>query len=343
MPSLRFLVGLVLCALACVSAVAQSSNLTTELDPDSQPRRSFQTQVSALFNAEDFRQLDQIADSARSQRQRFLGGGWKLRAFYKILRDPGSRTATDEVWNAHIQRLERWIAASPDSAAPRIALAGTYIGFAWKARGGGPGDTVTSEGLKLFYERVQKARDTLDEAKSISAIDAQWFVEMETVAMAQGWDRDKTKKLVQEAGSVEPGYFYTYDQYVSYLLPRWYGKPGEAEDFLKSISDRIGGAEGDSIYFQIATNFNCCRPIAWLPGISWDRVREGFAATEKLYGTTNQELNALAFMAVRQGDTETAQQLFGRIGENWDQDVWGGKPRFDRSKATLTLAKPLEP
>ena len=332
-----------LCALVCVSAVAQSSNLATELDPDSQPRRSFQTQVATLFNSEDFRQLDQIADSARSQKLRFLGGGWKLRAFYKILRDPGSLTATDEVWNAHIERLERWIAASPNSSAPRIALAGTYVVFAWKARGNGPGSTVTSEGQKLFYERVQKARDTLDEAKSISAIDAQWFVEMETIGLAQGWDRDKMEKLVQDAGSVEPEYFYTYDQYVYYLLPRWYGKPGEAEEFLKSVSDQIGGAEGDSIYFQIAMDLNCCRPTAWMPNVSWDRVKQGFAATEKLYGITNQQLNAFAFMAVRQGDSETAEQLFARIGDNWDQDVWGGKPRFDRSKATLSLAKPLEP
>ena len=62
-----------------------------------------------------------------------------------------------------------------------------------------------------------------------------------------------------------------------------------------------------------------------------------FAALEELYGTTNYQLNAFAFMAVRQGDTETAQQMFTRIGDNWDADVWGTKDKFERSKTTLSL------
>jgi hypothetical protein len=337
-PWLKFALGsLIFGAVVCASAWAQSSNLATESDPDSQPARSFQIQVHTLFNQENFRQLDEIAEAARSQKQRFLGGGWKLKAFYNALRGPGSLTSTDDVWNAHIERLKRWIAAIPNSSAPRVALAGAYVRFAWKARGNGLGDAVTSEGWKLFSERVQKARDTLNDAKSISAADPQWYWEMETVALAQGWGRDTTEKLVEDASSVEPGYFYTYNQYVNYLLPKWYGQPGDSEDFLKSTSNRIGGIEGDFIYFQIAMDLNCCRPKAQMPNLSWDRVKQGFAALEKLYGSTNHQLNAFAFMAVRQGDGETAQQLFTRIGDNWDEDVWGSKDRFERSKATLSL------
>jgi hypothetical protein len=339
MPWLKFaLASLILGAVVCASAWAQSSNLATESDPDSQPARSFKIQVRSLFNSENFSHLDEIAEAARSQKQRFLGGGWKLRAFYNALREPGSLTATDDVWNAHIARLERWIAASPDSSTPRVALARAYLGFAWKARGNGPGETVTPDSWKLFSERVQKARETLNDAKSISAANPQWYLEMETIALAQGWGRDTTDKLVGDASDIEPGYFYIYSQYANYLLPKWYGEPGDSEEFLKSAADRIGGAEGDFIYFQIARNLNCCRPKAQMPNLSWDRVKQGFAALEKMYGSTNDQLNAFAFMAVRQGDSETAQQLFTRIGDNWDEDVWGSKDKFERSKATLSLA-----
>jgi hypothetical protein len=339
MPWLKFaLGGLILGALVCASASAQSSNLATESDPDTQPARSFQMQVRTLFNQEDFSQLDDIAETARSQKQRFLGGGWKLRAFYNALQGPGSRTSTDDVWNAHVARLERWIAVSPNSSAPRVALAGAYLRFAWKARGNGPGETVTSEGWDHFEERVWKARKTLDDAKSISAANPQWYVEMETVALAQGWTRETTDKLVQEASNVEPDYFYFYNKHANYLLPKWYGKPGDSEDFLKSTADRIGGDQGDFIYFEVARDLNCCRAKAQMPNLSWDRVKQGFAALEKLYGSSNQELNAFAFMAVRQGDNETAQQLFTRIGDNWDEVVWGNKDKFERSKATLSLA-----
>jgi hypothetical protein len=338
MPWLKCAISsLILGGVICASACAQSSNLATDSDLDSQPARSFKIQVRTHFNQENFSQLDEIAEAARSQKQRFLGGGWKLKAFYDVLREPGSLTSTDDVWNAHIDRLKRWIAASPNSSAPRVALARAYLRFAWKARGNGMGDTVTSQGWTLFSERVQKARDTLDDAKSISAANPQWHVEMETVALAQGWDRATTEKVVEDASNVEPGYFYTYDQYVNYLLPKWYGQPGDSEDFLKSISDRIGGAEGDFIYFQIARSLNCCRPKLQMPNLSWDRVKQGFVALEKLYGSTNEQMNAFAYMAVRQGDSETAQQLFTRIADNWDEVVWGSKDRFERSKATLRL------
>ena len=46
---------------------------------------------------------------------------------------------------------------------------------------------------------------------------------------------------------------------------------------------------------------NCCKAKAQAPGVCWDRVKRGFASLERLYGGTNYERNALAFMAVRQG------------------------------------------
>jgi Domain of unknown function (DUF4034) len=338
MPWLKFALGsLILGAVACAPAWSQSSNPAIESDSDSQPARNFQVQVRTLFNQENFAQLDEIAETARSPKQRFLGGGWRLKTFYNALRGPGSLTSTDDVWNAHIERLERWIAESPNSSAPRVALAGAYIRFAWKARGNGMGSTVTADGWRLFSERVQKARDTLNDAKAIAASDPQWYWGMETVALAQGWGRETTEKLVEDASTVEPGYFYTYSEYANYLLPKWYGQPGDSEDFLKSTADRIGGAEGDFIYFEVATGLNCCRQRQQMPDLSWDRVKQGFAALEKLYGTTNYQLNAYAFMAVRQGDTGSAQQLFTRIGDNWDADVWGTKDKFERTKMTLSL------
>jgi hypothetical protein len=93
------------------------------------------------------------------------------------------------------------------------------------------------------------------------------------------------------------------------------------------------------LYFQVALSLNCCKAKAQAPGVCWDRVKRGFASLERLYGGTNYERNALAFMAVRQGDQEFAQQLFARIGDNWNQRVWGSKDKFESSKASLSLGR----
>jgi Domain of unknown function (DUF4034) len=306
-------------------------------DADSQPANAFRTTVRNLFNEEKFDELDELAGNVRAQKSRFLGGGWKLNALYSVLQGPGSLTATDAVWNAHIESLQRWIAQKPGSITPRIALADAYIRFAWKARGNGLSNTVTSDGWKLFTERIAQAQQTLEAADSLSIKDPHWYRSMEIVALAQGWDRSRTDSLVQQAIMVEPDYFYIYGAYTNFLLPKWYGRSGEAEAFAASAADRVGGQEGDFVYFKIVSGLNCCKRQPQMQNISWDRVKQGFAALEQLYDSTNFEKNAMAFMAARQGDREFTQQLFDSIGDNWDEQVWRSKAEFDRAKTSLAL------
>ncbi len=307
-------------------------------DVDSQPARAFRTTVRNLFNDQKFEQLEEIAGAARSQKERYRGGAWKLRIFYKTIQEPGSLTATDAAWDAHIDRLRRWIAAKPNSPTPRVALAQSYLQLAWKARGNGYANTVTSDDWKLFNQRVQQAQETLQQAESLGvAKDPEWYRNMQTVARAQGWDRARAEDLVQKASNFEPGYYYFYNAHANYLLPKWYGKAGESETFAQTISDQVGGREGDFVYFMLVLDLNCCKPKAQMQNISWDRVKQGFAALEELYGSTNYEVNGLAYTAVRQGDRQFAQQLFTRIGDDWDEDVWHTKENFTRSKSTLSL------
>ena len=87
-------------------------------EADSQPERVFRTTVRNLFNEEKFAELEEIANTARSEKSRFRGGAWKLHSFYDAIRTPGSLTDTDAVWNAHVERLQRWITAKPDSSTP---------------------------------------------------------------------------------------------------------------------------------------------------------------------------------------------------------------------------------
>ena len=306
-------------------------------DADSKDANAFRTNVANLFNQEKFDQLDEIANEVRSQKSRFPGGAWKSHVFYSVLREPGSLTATDQTWNVHFERLQRWIERNPDSITPDVALAASYLRFAWKARGKGYANTVTADGWRLFAERVQKARDVLEQAQSLATRDPEWYRTMQTVSLAQGWHQKQAEELFAEANSVEPGYYYFDEAFANYLLPKWYGKPGDSEEFAQSIAERIGGAEGDSVYFRIALSLNCCKAQPQVPSISWERVKQGFASSKQLYGSTNYQRNAVAFMALRQGDREYAQQLFARIGDNWNERVWRSKDNFDRSKSSLTL------
>ena len=290
--------------------------------------RDFRVSLLGLFNSGRYADLDALAQQMQQQRSRFAGGAWRLHVFFNTLSSPGAETATDAAWAAHIARLEQWARSSPASPTPRIALAQTYLRFAWKARGHGYSNTVTPEGWELFRSRVQSARSTLEECAVAAESSPHWYLEMQGVALDQQWDRAEFDALAERALAHEPGYYYFAVAESNYLLPKWYGKPGDTERYAAQVADRIGGDEGDAVYFQIAAAINCCKRTQ-APALSWPRVQRGFAAVESLYGSTNRERNVMAYLAVHSGDTATAQHLFARISNDWSESVWKTKAAFD--------------
>lgn len=348
------------CGLGCQSTGVSGQRIvqTTELAAPSEPSAeqavsletgtdsadsadsnvlAFRANLVSLFSQDKYSDLDAIAAQLRSQRLRFKGGAWQLHVFYRTLTYPGSTTAMDAEWQAHIAKLERWRQESPASPTPRLALAETYLRFAWKARGTGYASTVTPEGSALFRQRVQSARGILEEAAQISSACPEWYRQMQTVALAQQWDRQQYAALAAQAMNSDPGYFYNAIAEANYLLPKWYGQRGDTERFAGQVADKVGGAEGAALYFQIAAAMNCCGRTQ-ARAMSWPRVAQGFAALEQLYGSTNYERNVMAYMALRAGDVATATQLFARIGNDWDQSVWKSKARYDASRTGRAIA-----
>ena len=316
-------------ALSCGCLSAQSAPADDFNELDSQPARVFRTTVRDALNREDFAQLENIAATVRAEKARFLGGLWKLGTFYATVQGPGSLTSSDAVWTAHIARLKRWGAAYPESITPRVALAQSYIRYAWKARGNGFANTVTEQSWKQFGERIASARATLEQARPVAGNDPQWYRSMLTVALAQGWPRAEEDELAQSAIAAEPAYYSLYVAHAYYLLPRWHGKAGESEEFAASSADRLGGQSGSVIYFMIAQTLDCCGSKNILPTLPWDRIKEGFNALEGLYGSTNYQRNVIAYLAVRNHDQEFANQMFARIGDDWNETVWKTKANFN--------------
>jgi Domain of unknown function (DUF4034) len=294
-------------------------------------QRDFRVSLLGLFNSGRYADLDTLAQQLQRQRSRFVGGAWRLHVLFATLSSPGAETATDAAWEAQIAKLNNWAQNSPASPTPRIALAQTYLRFAWKARGHGYANTVTPEAWALFKDRVQLARSTLEQSAALAENSPHWYLEMQGVALDQQWDRAAFEALAERALAHEPDYYYFATSESNYLLPKWYGKPGDTERYAAEVADRIGGDEGDAVYFQIAAAINCCNRTQ-APALSWPRAQRGFAAIESLYRSTNHERNVMAYLALRNGDAAAAQQLFARIGNDWSESVWKTKAAFDAAR-----------
>ena len=299
----------------------------------------------ALFKSRSWAKLDALAERLRSQRLRFQGGGWQLHVLYYVVLVADSPYQTDADWERRIAALKDWSRAFPASPTPRIALADAYSAYAWVARGTGDADSVTPEGWKLLNERDEEARRILEGCEAICRSDPEWYNATLGVDYAEGSSRSVVESLADEALQKYPGYFYVVEDVAEYLLPKWYGAPGDTEQYAEAVADRLGGDKGDATYFFTAyiglvEEYHCesCMP----PAMSWPRILRGYAAVQRLYGTNNYEVNALAYLAMRAGDTETAQRAFKEIGENWNRDVWQSKADFDSERSALNQ-KQVEP
>jgi hypothetical protein len=303
--------------------------------------KAYRSAVRGLVDAEDFQQLDCIADSARVNKSRFPGGKWQLYTFYRGVSEIEGH-ATEDDWNNRMGHLQKWMSTNPKSITAAVALAQAYVNFAWHARGDGYSDTVTESGWKLFGQRIDKAKAILDAASSLSAKCPHWYVSMQLVARAQGWDMEQSTRLVKQATASFPDYYYYYGSLATYMLPKWGGEEGDAATFAQQSADRLGGAKGDMLYFRIGERIVCACDEPEFTRLSWARLQKGYEAIEKEYGSSVSDSNALALMATKNGDSVDADAAFTRVGENYDIEKWITEEYFNQMKTWASEFAPFE-
>jgi hypothetical protein len=154
---------------ACSPAVPRCAFSDEEFDPVTDVRafEEYRDAIAGLLKNEEFAELDCIADAAREGKTRFSGGDWKLHKFYTGLDEPRPGHPTQEDWQEHFRLLGRWRKQNPQSITAQIALAKSYVSYAWDARGDGFADSVSDSGWRLFEQRLKTAKSILDEAASM--------------------------------------------------------------------------------------------------------------------------------------------------------------------------------
>lgn len=272
----------------------------SQFSPSEQDNRDrvYRAQIQALLGQRAFAELDQEADSIRASQERLGGGVWKLYVFYEVVAmAETSNSIPGQLRLRRIALLQDWVAANPSSVTARVALADAYQGYAWAARGNGYSYTVSDAGWKLFETRIAQAYSMLLEADKLPAKCPHWYLVMLLVARDMGWSKEQMRALFERAVAFEPSYYIYYREYVSDLLPKWGGEPGEAEAFAEESYNRIGGPQGAFVYFEIATVLYCLCPDNPQPTLSWPVLQEGFGEMEEQYGATLLKLNRFAMLA----------------------------------------------
>jgi len=298
--------------------------------------------IRELLKQGNFKELEEIATTARSEKARFAGGTWKLYVFYRALREPAEgREAPDQAWDAHLDSLSAWALSDRNSVAARIALAEASLKYAERTRidaNNTPSNaqhrSTDDDPWEVINRSTNIAEVALKQAADLGGKDPHWyFVEQE---LNHGGD----KELLDKAVALEPTYYANYRLHALFLHPKWDGAEGAPEKFAEEISAQIGGKPGLVAYFEVAETLSCGPSAITKPKLSWEKIQLGYAALEELYGTSMIKLNQYACLAVLENDMSLAQQLFTRIGDNWDQSAWKTKKYFESYK--VLAAAPAE-
>ncbi|HEY7120003.1 MAG TPA: hypothetical protein VH475_25670 [Tepidisphaeraceae bacterium] len=125
---------------------------------------------------------------------------------------------------------------SPVSKSLQLTVTGSaLIQYAWDARGSGWASTVTPEGWKLFNERIEAARKTLEQAWRLDPTNASAAVEMLTIATAQGSTYAEMDRWYRRAIEANPASEAAINGKLFYLEPKWHGSADQMLAFGREL------------------------------------------------------------------------------------------------------------
>lgn len=218
--------------------------------------------------------------------------------------------------------IAEWKQRYPLSINHVLVDAQYHIDLAWKWRGNDYAAKVPKENWPLFRSELAQARQIL-ETNPQTKISPQYFVEMQTIALGEGWKKENYFTLFSEAIASEPEYYRFYFAASYYLLPKWHGKKGDWEKFAEEQRERVSGAAGDALYARIAWSRSSDYDRFFQEtAISWKTMAAGFDVMMQQYPDSKFNRNTYAHFACLAGDRDRLRALLPAVKAEPDMEVW---------------------
>lgn len=305
-------------------------------DPLRRPVEDYAAEVHRYFEQENFSVLEKLVATLRANKQRLPGGEWKLTAFYRGLRPNYAEQQSPTLWQTNLTKLDKWAKQFPASATPLIAMVDNFAQFAEPLQTKADLNKLPPARRQQINEGIALGEQAIKAADATESRDPHLYTAMLELGRVAGWNKAKFDELYHEGSQIEPTYQHLHEAKAAYLLPTWYGTAGESEEFTQEISEEVGGAQGQQLYFLIAKNTLARVPKEnyALTRFSLGNAKDGFQSLEKSYGVDTKTLNENARLLARNGDLAGADTMFKRIGGNVDTATWQGKAEFDSARAS---------
>jgi hypothetical protein len=286
----------------------------------------------------EFDALDEMAAQYIKTRARYPGGAWAIADFYDIITRYDSTGPCAENWGVSFDEkrlaMEKWMAAKPQSQTARIALASLWSRYAFTERGCGFSGETSRTQFEAFHDDLARAQELLQSVDLDSDPEA-YRTAMRT-AMIDDDPRARQAWLYDRAALAFPSLPDTVVARYFYLFPRWFGAPGEAGAFAKSLLSTPGGELGLELYFDVTASALTLEPdyskLLSASGIDYSVLAKAFLARSKAFGSLKADMNVMLYYALAARDLQTADLLVSKIGDDWERSYWRDQETYDGVK-----------
>jgi hypothetical protein len=294
------------------------------------PLEAIAENVNSRLQKHDFKALDELAIEYRRPNAIASDGQPKLMGFYQGVSKSSSECGrvkdSDDMWMDHRRLLREWNEASPNSVAPKIAMARFEVSYGWHARGHGYASSVTDEGWKLFNERIANARAMEEKLAAEASTDPQWYATMLDIAQAQGWERKQFDAVYAEAVKKFPFYYDFYFSKASFYSAKWNGSQKNFKDFVDEAVTATEAKIGQTMYARL--NWSAQEDTMFQDGqANWGRMKQGFDRLVTDYPDLWNRNNYAKF-ACMAGDAKTVHDQLAMLRDKIILSAWGGMAYF---------------
>ena len=288
---------------------------------------SFRRDVLSHLAAGHYEILDERAQVAQDEKQRFANGLWKLHQFYGAF--PLTGNDLDAAWEARLAEIRAWQQARPESAPAAIALAEVHSAYAWKARADGGAAASATE--PLFRKRLETALAVLEDARGIAANDPHYWHTAHGVAAGLGWATADLNDLHKKAAALAPHYWSNDIVHISAVLAR-NGADPEAVEAMAATAFAAEDEYASAIYACAAWAVSEAAGGDFLAEVpfDWSRVQAGYLALLSRHPGSTELLSQYCVMACHARDKAAARKCFVKLGGKADLGVFKTPRDYER-------------
>lgn len=301
-----------------------------------QTRTDIRNKVKSLFINEKFEELDEFAIELREQETRTSSGVWKLTQFYFAFDDSIFIKRNNRFYRAEIEnKIYRWLAKQPNSAAAQIVKGLWISDKAWGYRGGGWASTVEKEDWKDFFATLEQAKQYMFEVKDNAHQDPHWYVVMANILKSLEVDMEEFNTVTGEGLKLFPSYYQLHFAITNYLSPKWHGNSAYVEAFANEAVNNSFKEEGFGMYSRIywySSQTQYDERLFMQSDINWDVMKAGMFDVLNRY-PDEWNLQTFAFFSCLAGDRDTTAKLMNLMGSKPMIKAWKEAEYFNKCRA----------